>query len=146
MPDAGLAVAVAGGDDGAVAGELADAVAHVVGDPDVAALIDGDAARPVAAGIAGEVPVGGDLGDGVCFAVANRRVVLGVDLDGDRKGQVGGVTVRTRQRLTCAGKQREVLVPVVDDPGRGVGVDSNRKRLGDTSCDIAGGAGGYLTA
>src|SRR5205807_5890998 len=70
MPDAGLAVAVAGGDDGAVAGELADAVAHVVGDPDVAALIDGDTAGPVAAGIAGELAaVGRDLDDSASVGV-----------------------------------------------------------------------------
>ena len=53
--DAGLVVAVAVGDDGAVAGELADAVAVVVGDPDEAALIDGDAGGAIAAGVAGEL-------------------------------------------------------------------------------------------
>ena len=45
-----VACGVATGDDCAGIGDLADAVAEVVGGPDVAVLVDGEAVASVAAG------------------------------------------------------------------------------------------------
>src|SRR5258707_370384 len=144
MPEARLAVAVAAGDYLAVAGGLADAVAHVVGDPDIAALIDGDAAGPVAAGITGELAaVGRDLGNGAAVTVPQPGVVVRIDREGDRKLEFGRrVSCRTRERLTCAGKQSEVLVQVVDHPCRCVGVDRYCNGVGNASVKITIGSGG----
>src|SRR5260370_34744992 len=105
MRDAGLAVAVAARNHSAVAGELADAVTHVIGDPHIAALIDGDAASPAATGIAGELAVGRDLDDAAAVAVPHPGVIVRVDGEGDRKLEFRrGISCRSRQRLTGAGE------------------------------------------
>ncbi len=131
---------VAAGDDCAGVGDLADAVAEVVGGPDVAALIDGEAVGAVAAGDAeGLGAVGGDAGDGVVELIADPGVVAGVDGDAGGKGEGrGGVAGGGRKGLAGAGERGEAGVAVVDDPGGAVGIDGD----GDGEVQAAVGEAG----
>ena len=105
----------------------------------VIALIDRDAASPVAAGIASELAaVGRDLGDGVAVGVAHPGVMVRVDGEGDWKTELsGGISAGSGERLAGAGEKSDVLIKIVEDPYGCIGIDGDCDGVGNSSGNIS---------